>query len=82
MLQAVARQALAHRALGTDDLVVKARIADLLYKGPISESHTACIAWFLVVLRFPFIAGSFAAFVNGNRRRSVVQVPPSYTGAT
>jgi ATP-binding cassette, subfamily A (ABC1), member 3 len=65
-LQAIATQALARWGLANSNITVEATIAALpltRVEASISKSDNAFTAWFLMVLSFPFIAGSFATFV-------------------
>jgi ATP-binding cassette, subfamily A (ABC1), member 3 len=69
-LQALATQGLARRALDSSNFIVDATIDALPLtelESKISESDAAFAPWFLVVLSFPFIAGSFATFVVQER---------------
>jgi ATP-binding cassette, subfamily A (ABC1), member 3 len=85
-LQALATQGLARSALGKSNFTVDATIDALPFTGlesKISQSDAAFSPWFLVVLSFPFIAGSFATFIVQEREskakhlQTVAGVKPS-----
>ena len=68
--QALADEALMREAMNDDELTISATVHPLpLTDAEISfgKSESAFTAWFLVVLSFPFIAGTFATFIVTER---------------
>ncbi len=83
---AVATEAIARSALDNDDFTVQTTIHPLpltFAETSVIETEDAFIAWFLLVLSFPFIAGSFGTFVVSEREskakhlQTVTGVKPS-----
>ena len=82
----VATEAIARTALGNDDITVQTTIHPLpltFAENTYSEVEDAFTAWFLLVLSFPFIAGSFGTFIVAEREskakhlQTVTGVKPS-----
>merc|ERR1719343_417725 len=66
LYQQLADEAIVREALGDDEFKIKTRIHPLPvtdYEESTGEADDAFTAWFLIVLSFPFISGSFATFV-------------------
>lgn len=83
---AVATEGIARSALNTDDFTVTTTIHPLpltYYEETVIETEDAFTAWFLLVLSFPFIAGSFGTFIVAEREskakhlQTVTGVKPS-----
>lgn len=70
LFQALADQAIVREALGTNDFNISAEIDPLPLTSReqgISAAQSTTLAWMLVVFSFPFIGGSFAAFIVTER---------------
>eukprot|EP00978_Attheya_sp_CCMP212_P013362 scaffold33622_cov51-Attheya_sp.AAC.3 len=66
LYQAVADEAIVRNALGVDDFKVRVTIHPLpitRFEEKAGAAQDAFSAWFLLVLSFPFITGSFASFI-------------------
>jgi len=66
MFQALADEAIARAALNDPNFSIQSTIAPLpvtKLEETIGKGEDAFLAWFLVVLSFPFIAGAFASFI-------------------
>lgn len=66
MYQALADEALVRYAIGNPNFVIESTIAPLpitAKEETFGKAEDAFLAWFLVVLSFPFIAGAFATFI-------------------
>ena len=82
----VATEGIARTALNTDDFTIETAIHPLpltFFEESVIETEDAFTAWFLLVLSFPFIAGSFGTFVVAEREskakhlQTVTGVKPS-----
>lgn len=66
----VATEGIARSALGDNDFTIKSTIHPLpltFFEQSVIETEDAFTAWFLLVLSFPFIAGSFGTFIVAER---------------
>ena len=82
----LATEGIARAALGTDDFTIQTTIHPLPltdFEKSIAKTEDAFTAWFLLVLSFPFIAGSFGTFIVAEREskakhlQTVTGVKPS-----
>eukprot|EP00536_Pseudo-nitzschia_multiseries_P003231 jgi/Psemu1/284283/fgenesh1_pg.48_\ len=66
LYQKLADEAIVREAIGDTEFKIKSVIHPLPvtnYEDSLGEADDAFTAWFLIILSFPFIAGSFATFV-------------------
>jgi hypothetical protein len=66
LYQAVADEAIVRNAIGVDDFSIKPTIYPLpitRFEEKVGAAQDSFSAWFLLVLSFPFITGSFASFI-------------------
>jgi ABC-type multidrug transport system fused ATPase/permease subunit len=86
LYQTLADEAIVREALNDDDFKIKTVIHPLPQTGfeaNLSQAGDAFTAWFLIILSFPFILGSFATFVVAEREskakhlQTVAGVKPS-----
>ena len=80
----VATEGIARSALGDDDFTIRATIHPLpltAFEENAIETEDAFTAWFLLVLSFPFIAGSFGTFVVVERESKAKHLQ-TVTGVT
>lgn len=67
---ALATEGIARTGLGTEDFTIQTTIHPLPltnFEQEVIETEDAFTAWFLLVLSFPFIAGSFGTFIVAER---------------
>jgi len=66
LYQKLADEAIVREAIGDDEFKIQTVIHPLpvtTFEDSVGEADDAFTAWFLIILSFPFIAGSFATFV-------------------